>query len=76
MIEEQDNDSNELSESESELTAHIINLSTSLSYLMEIDWDAEALSQVRKKKLARMKRRIFDALDYYCESLPEIDEKD
>ena len=65
---------NEIAESEVELTSNISNLASAFSCLMEVD--GALLSKQRQSKLARMKRQIFDALDYYCSCLPEIEKDD
>ena len=61
---------NEETYSEEDLCSEICNLSGALSNLMDID--PIVLSDGRKRKLARMKRKVFDALVYLTEGLPEM----
>ena len=53
-----------------DVCSNIANLSSALSSLDELS--TETLSDGRKKKLARAKRQIFDAMVYYAECLPEL----
>lgn len=52
-----------------DLCGDICNLSAALNNLQELDTDL--ISEARKKKLARMKRMIFDTLVLYVECLPQ-----
>ena len=57
-----------------QLTSDIANLSGALSSLGEVD--SGLLNKTRQSKLAKMKRQIFAALEYYCDCLPEIDDEE
>jgi hypothetical protein len=50
------------------LSDHIVNLTAAINNLSEID--AGLLSQTRQRKLAKIKRLIFDSLLWHCECLP------
>lgn len=56
-----------------DLSGEIHALSASLCNLMELD--PLLLNKTRQGKLSRMKRQIFDALTYYCDCLPQLEEK-
>ena len=68
---EQEQDLNEFEEA---ISGNVANLSSALSNLTEID--PEIMSIDDKKMFRRMKRKIFKALYYYCECLPEIKENE
>lgn len=65
---------NELEELDESICGNVANLSSALSNLTEID--SELMNPEEKKKFKRMKSKIFKALYYYCECLPEITVKD
>lgn len=68
---EQEQDLNDFEEA---ISSNVANLSSALSNLSEID--PEIMSTDDKKMFRRMKRKIFKALYYYCECLPEIKENE
>lgn len=59
---------------EETVTTCISNLAQAFSYLCEID--SQLLSKGRQAKLARMKRKIFDAIDIYCDYMPQDAQQD
>jgi hypothetical protein len=64
------NDEQEIDDLEESVCGNVANLSSALSNLTEID--SELMNPEEKKKFKRMKSKIFKALYYYCECLPEI----
>jgi len=55
-------------------------VAASVSYLADAfeslcDIDKDLLSKVGQGRLSRMKRKIFNAMIYYCEILPEPEKK-
>jgi hypothetical protein len=54
---------------EEDITGNIYNLSAALSNLEE--FDPGLMPKSKQAKLARMKRRIFNALLSYCDCLPQ-----
>lgn len=50
-----------------DLDGRVANLAGALVSLQELE--IELLNETRKRKLARMKRQIFDTLTIYCEAL-------
>ena len=60
----------EINDLEAEICGNVANLSSAYSNLMEID--DQIMSVDNKKMFGRMKRKIFKALYYYCECLPEV----
>ena len=65
---------NEIEDLDESICGNVANLSSALSNLTEID--SELMNPEEKKKFKRMKSKIFKALYYYCECLPEITVKD
>ena len=61
---------NELEGLDEAICGNVANLCTALSNLTEID--PELMSNEDKKMFKRMRRKIFKALYYYCECLPEL----
>ena len=64
------NEEEEINDFEESTCSNVANLCTALSNLSEID--AEIMEVGDKKMFRRMKRKIFKALYYYCECLPEV----
>lgn len=60
---------NEIEDMEESVCGNVANLSAAFSNLLEVD--IEIMAELDKKMFKRMKRKIFKALYYYCECLPE-----
>lgn len=62
-------DENEIEDLDEAVCGNVANLSAAFSNLLEVD--SEIMDTIDKKMFKRMKRKIFKALYYYCECLPE-----